>query len=68
VADYKDLPDAPGFWMKFYKGEWQGLHRIVIAEEGPSTIWKDKPAPLEALEGMRWYGPLPRDEQAEVKE
>ena len=67
MADYKDLPDAPGLWMKVCRGECQGWQRVVIAEEGPSIIWNGSLVSLEAWEGIRWYGPIPRDEQAEVK-
>lgn len=63
MADYKDLPAAPGRWLKFYNRELLGWVDVVFSQDGASTIERGETVPIRQSEHVRFYGPIPRDEQ-----
>ena len=62
---YKDLPDAPGLWIRFSPNfDTPGFEECVITHEGVCVVRGDKFYPVTegGWNDSRWYGPIPKEE------
>lgn len=69
MPDWKDAPDAPGEWIRYYLNTFQSQYLLV--HDGTRLLFlgpDGKLIPWKCWEGDRWYGPIPPDPEGGVGE
>lgn len=70
TAAWKDVPDAPGLYLKSYQGTIQGWQELVLTSRGLATIDTKGHTHVLGTVGLtrewhRWFGPVPDDVRVE---